>query len=152
MRREPRIEITQVLVRILILIKCIINALAVQKIVVYMKVLVSRRHAMIATAATWCACITLLRGVTNRVSACVKLIAQTLCIISSRDICARALHVEQKMLFVLILHFVLSLAAGYKPVTVVLSRVPVHQGLPLRANKRCWLTFIRIFHVDLRKA
>ena len=52
MRREPRIEITQVLVRILILIKCIINALAVQKIVVYMKVLVSRRHAMIPTAAT----------------------------------------------------------------------------------------------------
>jgi hypothetical protein len=88
--KEPRVNIAQVLVRIFILIDCIIDTLAVQKIIVYLHVLIPWRHALssIATRGTSPAII---GNIPNRISASVML--SEIGRLSRKSIARAALHV-----------------------------------------------------------
>ena len=114
------VKVAQVLVRVLVLVDRIIDALTVKEVVVHLHVLISRGHALGPTS-TRGATPALVRDVANGVGARVML----------SEICFKncpirgAFHVEEKVLFMLILHLILlaSLPTGDKSVTVVLAGI-----------------------------
>jgi hypothetical protein len=147
------ISITQVLVRIFILINCIINALTVQKIIVYLHVLVPWRHALGAIAA-WCACAALIGNISEWISACIMLC--WLRSLSRKSICRATFCIQQKMFLMLILHliFLTSLPTGDESIAICLSWVVLSQSLSVGAREHlgCALRTCVFHDIDLRKA
>ena len=92
-----------------------------KQVIVDLHVLISRRHALCATITARGACSTLI----GKVGICASVVQSEFSehVTSSKLIARATLHIQQKVLLVLVLHFVLfaALPAWNEPVTVCLE-------------------------------